>query len=217
MPENSGIIIKSGYVLHNEKGAGSAYGGQWMPSKPEDYRLIGAPGEIKVSYAKDGSKIETKIGKDGRAVAERHHTTSPNPKYHSNPHDHTINWETPRYGCPNFEKPINYWQDEFPNGAPEFKASRSLRMACAFNTEEENRFKTIAEFTECILRGGEPVFEWHGITYGVCFTEEGYCIARSDGSGEKLCSVPEDVLAYMLGDDCLRDVVTKVSVISRSI
>ena len=40
---------------------------------PEDYRLIGKPGEIKVTYAKDGSKIETKIGSDGRAIAERHH------------------------------------------------------------------------------------------------------------------------------------------------
>jgi len=67
------------------KGGGSAYGGKWKPSKPEDYRLIGTPGEIKISYAKDGTKIETKIGEDGRAVAERHYTTSPNPKYHSNP------------------------------------------------------------------------------------------------------------------------------------
>ena len=62
------------------KGGGSAYGGAWKPSKPEDYRLIGKPGEIKVTYAKDGSKVETKIGSDGRAIAERHHTTAPNPK-----------------------------------------------------------------------------------------------------------------------------------------
>ena len=87
------------------KGGGSAYGGAWKPSKPEDYRLIGEPGEIKISYTKDGSKIETKIGADGRAVAERHYTNHKIPKYHSNPHDHRINWETPRYGIPNFEKP----------------------------------------------------------------------------------------------------------------
>ena len=28
------------------KGGGSAYGGAWKPSKPEDYRLIGTPGYI---------------------------------------------------------------------------------------------------------------------------------------------------------------------------
>lgn len=47
------------------KGGGSAYGGEWKPSKPEDERLIGKPGEIKVTYQKDGTKIETKIGVDG--------------------------------------------------------------------------------------------------------------------------------------------------------
>lgn len=42
----------------------------------------------RLIWPKDGTKIETKIGEDEKAVAERHHTTSPNPKYHSNPHDH---------------------------------------------------------------------------------------------------------------------------------
>ena len=67
------------------KGGGSAYGGKWKPSKPEDFRFVGTPGEIKVSYAKDGPKVEPKIGEDGRTAAERHYTTSPKPKYHSPP------------------------------------------------------------------------------------------------------------------------------------
>ena len=197
------------------KGGGSAYGGAWKPSKPEDYRLIGKPGEIKITYAKDGTKIETKIGEDGRAVSERHHTTAPNAKYHSDPHDHIINWESPRYGMPNFVKPhINYWPEDYPNGAPEFKKYGGESM---HNSEEENRFKTISEFKECIIRGGEPVFVWSGDTYGVCFTDTGYCIARIDGTGEKMCSTPDSVLEYMLDGDRLRDIITKVTVISRNI
>lgn len=197
------------------KGGGSAFGGEWKPSKPEDERLIGKPGEIKVSYAKDGTKTETKIGEDGRAVAERHHTTAPNAKYHTNPHDHRINWETPRYGVPNFEKAhTNYWPDEYPNGAPEFKSYGGKTM---HNSVEDYRFKTISEFKECIIRGGEPVFVWDGDEYGVCFVDSGYCIARTDGALEKLCSTPDEVLEYEMHGDRLRDVITRVTVISRTI
>ena len=34
---------------------------------------------------------------------------------------------------------------------------------------DRNCFKTINEFKECIIRGGEPVFSWNNIQYGVCF------------------------------------------------
>ena len=200
------------------KGGGSAYGGKWKPSKPEDFRFVGTPGEVKVSYAKDGTKIETKIGEDGRAVAERHYTTSPNPKYHSNPHDHKINWESPRHGMPNFEKPhINYWPEDYPDGAPEFKKMGGVMMKRDFANMEADHFKTISEFKECIIRGGEPVFAWNGTVYGVCFSESGYCIAHADGNFEKICRTPDDVLEYMVGNDRLRDVITRVTVLNRTI
>ena len=54
------------------KGSGSAYGGKWKPKKPGDDRFLGRPGEIKETYNKNGEKILTKIGEDGRAVKERH-------------------------------------------------------------------------------------------------------------------------------------------------
>ena len=37
------------------KGGGSAYGGKWKPSKPEDERFIGEPGEIKITIDKNGN------------------------------------------------------------------------------------------------------------------------------------------------------------------
>lgn len=195
------------------KGGGSAYGGEWRPSKPEDERLIGKPGEIKVTYQKDGTKIETKIGADGRATAERHHTSAPNAKYHSNPHDHKIDWITPRYGIPNFGKPINYWGE-----VPEFKnyGGCSLMEPVRKNMMDDN-FKTISAFKECIIRGGEPVFEWNGLRYGVCFAGGGYCIAHTDGSCERIYDTPDALLEYLVDGERLRDIITKVYVVSRSV
>ena len=196
------------------KGGGSAYGGEWKPFKPEDERLIGEPGTVKTFYKKDGTKIETKIGPDGRATKERHYTSAPNAKLHSNPHDHKINWSEPRMGIPNFSEPINYWGD-----VPEFKYYERVSdmLTSRTNSLDDNRFKTISEFKECITRGGEPVFVWNDIRYGVCFGNGGYCIAEIDGSNEKACKTPDEVLEYMVGEDRLRDVITQVAVIERTI
>lgn len=90
-------------------------------------------------------------------------------------------------------------------------------MINKFNSTEENRFKTISEFKECIIRGGEPMFTWNGIRYGVCFSDTGYCIAYANGDHEKLCNTPDEVLEYMVGSDRLRDVITRVTVLDRTI
>lgn len=66
------------------------------------------------------------------------------------------------------------------------------------------------------MRGGEPVFVWKGKEYGVCFSDAGYCIAQTDGSNEELCKTPEDVLAYMVGNERLWDIITEVSVVFRA-
>ena len=99
LPVGSNLIIKGGYVVNEnnedynniiQTGMGSAYGGKWKPKKPADERFLGEPGEIKTTY-KNGYRIDTKIGEDGRAVKERHYTDKPNPKYHTDPHDHDKN------------------------------------------------------------------------------------------------------------------------------
>ncbi len=78
-------------------------------------------------------------------------------------------------------------------------------------------FKSIREFKDCIIRGGEPVFAWKGVCYGVCFHGEGYCIAHEDGKGEQLCKTPDEVLEYIVSGDRLRDVITRVTVVERSL
>lgn len=90
-------------------------------------------------------------------------------------------------------------------------------MSNQYNSIEQNRFKTISEFKECIIRGGEPVFSWNNSQYGVCFYEAGYCIAAINGANEKICATPDDVLEYTIGSDRLRDIITQVAVISRNI
>ena len=57
-------------------------------------------------------------------------------------------------------------------------------------------FESISEFKDCIIRGGEPVFAWKGVCYGVCFHGEGYCIAHEDGKGEQLCKTPDGSGVY---------------------
>ena len=47
LPAGSKIHIKSGRVLRENKGTGSAQGGPWKPAKPADERFIGEPGTIK--------------------------------------------------------------------------------------------------------------------------------------------------------------------------
>ena len=86
-----------------------------------------------------------------------------------------------------------------------------------FITEDESRFETISEFQERLIRGGEPVFEWNGVRYGVCFAGGGYCIARTDGSCERIYNTPDELLEYMVDGERLRDIITKVYIVSRSI
>ena len=54
------------------KGGGSAYGGEWRPSKEDDKRFVGSPGSINRTVDAHGNLRETKIGEDGRAIRELH-------------------------------------------------------------------------------------------------------------------------------------------------
>lgn len=95
--------------------------------------------------------------------------------------------------------------------------------------DETLRFKTISEFKYCLSHGAEIVFEWNGIEYGVFSfplskrTEhEKYYIAQSGTSEvnratEMRGATPDDILEYMVGEDRLRDVITKVIVIDRTL
>ncbi|MDY3080360.1 MAG: hypothetical protein SOR56_09210 [Oscillospiraceae bacterium] len=199
-------------------GGGSAYGGKWRPSpkKPNDKRFLGEPGEIKTTYT-NGYRVDTKIGADGRAVTERHYTDHNQPWAHTNPHDHPIHWNKPA-GYPEPQPPINY-----PEGAPEFKQYGGLcfmgNTIVPANSPEQNRFTTISDFKTCMRRHGEVEFSWNGNLYSITHRGNGQISisAAYREETEKLCNTSDEVLEYMVGSDRLRDVITQVTVLDRTI
>ncbi len=102
-------------------------------------------------------------------------------------------------------------------------------------------FESIAEFKDCMMRGGEVVFMWKGKAYcafggvkrtpdspvqmyvgeGCCKKDGKYYNALShkeyDFSDVVWADTPDELLEYMMGEDRLRDVITKVHVFDRPI
>ncbi|WP_312644327.1 DUF4417 domain-containing protein [Hydrogenoanaerobacterium sp.] len=220
LPENSDIVIKSGYVMRDDayfKGMGSTYGGAWKPSpnKPDDQRFLGKPGEKKITFTKNGEKFETKIGDNGKAVKERHYTDHNKPWAHTNPHDHNIDWDSER-GNPLPGSPINY-----PNDAPEFKSltgGRYMKNMIMPNSKDQDRFSTISEFKWCINDGGEVEFTWRGKTYDISRIGNKISICQAlKQETEKLYDTTEELLEYLVDDNSLRDIITQVEVLYRTI
>ena len=242
-PESCGVIRKTGCVIPDSftvMGMGSAYGGEWRPKKEDDQRFLGEPGEVKVTTMKNGSKYSTKIGDNGKAIRERHWTDHRRPKHHSNPHDHNINWDSPKPGIPNVEKShINY-----PDGeAPDFKyyEVKEMDKEIIIPPDYDYNFESISDFEDCMIRGGEVNFIWKGKMY-VAFGKilnpktaqieiligEGYYL--KDGmaynaeshepyidTDEYFYKTVDEALEYMIDGIRLRDIITEVEVTERTI
>lgn len=228
-PENFDIVIKTGKVLsdYEIKGMGSAYGGEWQPAKEDDERFLGAPGEVNKSRTggkRGGYDRETKIGEDGKASRERHHTDHDNPTKHSDPHDHDIDWSN---GFPKLGPQINY----FDGNIPTFKRSKVMKFMpkiIGINSPEENRFKTISDFKWCVNGGGEIEFEYNERVFGIFplqkrNPETDYQIlicekfVDNQEETEKWCDTADEVLEYMIDGVRLRDIITEVIVWDRTI
>ena len=83
---------------------------------------------------------------------------------------------------------------------------------------EVYRFKTINEFKTCMRQGGEVVIEWREKEYGIWSEGEHIRITSSDGlKAAQIYKTADEALTYMVGDDCLRDIITQVTVIERTI
>lgn len=98
------------------------------------------------------------------------------------------------------------------------------------NSLEDNRFKTIGDFKDCMIRGGEVEFVWKdrdrlfGIFSGVKKTPNSpvqILITRiyvdNSEPTEMWCDTADEVLEYIIDGDRLRDIITKVEVTSRTI
>ena len=229
LPEHTNLVIKSGSILQDmscaEKGMGNSRGGDWRPSKPDDERFLGKPGDINQTryIGKKGVyDRETKIGEDGRAVRERHYTDHLRSDKHTDPHDHEIDWSN---GFPKPSPPINY-----PDGAPEFKLYEVNYMTKVIkqNTPEDNRFQSISDFKWCVNCGGEVQFEYHNKVFGISpklkktpnsslqMLISQVCIEHPEET-EKWCDTADEVLEYIIDGVRLREIITEVEVTDRTI
>lgn len=229
LPSDCDIIIKKGYIPSkcDEKGMGSAYGGEWQPKKEEDKRFLGKPGEIKESYSRSGVRQLTKMGKNGKAEIERHFSDHGTPKSHTNPHDHKIDWSR---GFPDPGKPINY-----PSEAPEFKLYEENKyMNKRIEAFDELKFKSLGDFKWHIVRGCEIEFIWDNKYYSITHPDGKICISEGyylkDGKAYNLLSHTEydtetsftssdinDIIEFSLGKNKLREVATEIGIVYRSI
>ena len=97
------------------------------------------------------------------------------------------------------------------------------------NSFEDDRFRSAADFADCMHRGGEVQFEWKGVLY-CCFG----CVEPEPGARTRMvisqagsaelnartemwADTPDGILEYTVGGDRLRDVITQVKVWERTI
>lgn len=98
------------------------------------------------------------------------------------------------------------------------------------NSLEENRFKTISDFKWCVNNGGEVEFEWNNKVFGIwpklrktpdaplqMLISQIYIDINDAIATEKWCDTADEVLEYRVGGDRLRDVITQVTVLDRTI
>ncbi|MCI7636092.1 MAG: hypothetical protein MSS53_00460 [Oscillibacter sp.] len=94
------------------------------------------------------------------------------------------------------------------------------RILKSKNSLEDNRFKSISDFKWCMKCGGEVEIEWNGIHYGIIRygTDDKITIYVWNCPETECCfNTADDALEYMVGSDRLRDVITQVTVLDRSI
>lgn len=209
--------IKPFLVGSTRKGGGSAYGGQWKPAKPDDERLIGKPGEVKRTIDKNGNLRETKIGPDGKAILERHHSNHGSPAVHSVPHDHNISWAD---NHPGWGSAQNYWNGDIPDFKSFGRYTMDKPIIYKQNSLEDNRFKTISDFKWCMRCGGEVELQWNGIHFGIVrygIHDKITIYLWNQPGTEQVYDTVDDALEYMVGSDRLRDVITRVNVLDRNI
>ena len=89
-----------------------------------------------------------------------------------------------------------------------------------YMSPEDNRFETISDFTWCLKCGGEIQFRWKGQDYGVVRYGLNHKITAyraHDEASQRAYDSADEALEYRIGEERLRDIITQVEVIFRSI
>ena len=212
-----------GYI--SNKGGGSADGQSsgnpepketWVPKDEEAKRFLGKPGEIIETIDKNGERRLTKIGKDGKAIKERHYSDHRKGHKHTNPHDHNIDWVD---GHPKPSPPINYPKDNIP----EFKSKEILKMYTKNDhILEYPKYKSINDFKESLIYGREIVIKWNEIEYSIEYENDSMndfsiCEANKPKTEVHFKSINELLNSKLNSSTCLKDVITEAEITWRNI
>ena len=81
---------------------------------------------------------------------------------------------------------------------------------------EALRFKTISDFKWSMRCGAEVVIEWKNKEFGI-WSDRNTIRITSGGSAEQKFNCADDALEYIVCGDRLRDVITQVTVLDRTI
>ena len=84
--------------------------------------------------------------------------------------------------------------------------------------DSEYRFVSISDFKWCMHCGGEVEFRYNGKDYGIVHDPDGIAIYEAHKpETEKICKDADEVLEYMIDGVRLRDIITEVWVMVRTI
>lgn len=86
------------------------------------------------------------------------------------------------------------------------------------SSEGENRFESISDFKECMRYHGEVEFEWKGIPCSITHSDGMINIGEAyKPESEKWCKTADEVLEYVIDGVRLRETITQVEVVARTV
>lgn len=141
------------------------------------------------------------------------------PKYHSNPHDHHIDWSN---GHPNPQSPINYWDGNIPEFKNYYK-TEGVEKKMKFKDMPDNpsynpddyKFETLGEFKFYLERGWNVGFEYNGEYYGIEGHNNSFYIWIYDEDTIAEGLTIDETLDFKFDGVKLRDLILDATIVER--
>lgn len=186
----------------------------FCPTETWTFRII----NIKSVKTKKG-RYDTldKYDSNGKATHERHNTDHGRPDKHSNPHDHTVDWDK---GYPSLSPPNNYPNGDIPSfydfveGLIEAIDGDTEKMVNNYNPDDY-KFETLGEFKIYLSCGANIGFEYNGVEYGIEGHNNQFDIWIYYNSDIANGLTLEEVLDYKLDGVKIRDLILTAEITER--
>ena len=94
----------------------------------------------------------------------------------------------------------------------------NLEGVIKMNYVIDPKFEDLDDFRDSLLRGREIVFEYKGKEYGIFLFDDGIHVAQSyHDETKKVYQTPDEALEYTIDGTKIRDIITTVEIVHRSI